>query len=488
MNDSENTNSLRWMHFTSELEEAFQRDQYRKLLPVLRTGLTLVVVLHLLLMLTQGWPGEPLANPFFGFVAVGSLILCCTIFPAFERAWQPVVVLSFCGLAYLILQGVPQAIPTPLPTDLPPPPGGGAAFGAPPNAAVNQLIGSAIPILVFGFVLTRLQFRWFVPGSFIVLGLTLWAAILMTRQPLQDILPSAVITVGAPLAALMFNSFVQERSARGEFLANFLLDQERQEERRKRERTEAMLKVLSQATGGIVHDLGNPLTSVQTGVGTLRTFLDDGCTDPIMLGELIDIALEGTEMLNFLRLSLMEEVRVLEGRSIPVDLQRTSLRPIIEAGERYQKVRFASGRVVNLVGEDLELAVDAMRLTTVFMNLIGNALKYSDGEVRITWRTREGRLLAAVLDRGTAARGITRDQAGQLFVPFGRLETHARIEGTGLGLLSAQRIVEAHHGELYIEGHEDGTAGSPRFTTAAGSYPSMLLDGFPTAFVVVCPL
>jgi len=485
--DSENTNSLRWMHFPSDLERAFQRDQYRKLLPVLRTGLSLAVVLHVLLMLTQGWPGGLLTNPFFGFVAVCTLILCCTIFPAFERAWQPLVVLSFCGLAYLMLQGVPQAIDVPLPTEVPPP-GGEAPFGAPPNGAVNQLVGTAIPILVFGFVLTRLQFRWFLPGSFIVLGLTLRAAILVTRLPLQDILPSAVITVGLPLAALMFNSFVQERSARGEFLANFLLDQERQEERRKRERTEAMLKVLSQATGGIVHDLGNPLTSVQTGVGTLKTFLDDGCTDPVMLGELIDIAQDGTEMLNFLRLSLMEEVRVLEGRPIPVDLQRTSLRPIIEAGERYQKVRFASGREVNLVGEDVELAADAMRLTTVFMNLIGNALKYSDGEVRITWRSHEGRLLAAVLDRGTAAKGITREQAGQLFVPFGRLETHAQIEGTGLGLLSAQRTVEAHHGELYIEGHEDGTAGSKRFTTAAGSYPTMLLDGFQTAFVVVCPL
>src|SRR5205823_3394283 len=64
---------------------------------------------------------------------------------------------------------------------------------------------------------------------------------------------------------------------------------ERQEERRQRERTEAMLKVLSQATAGIVHDLGNPLASVQMGVATLETFLEDGCTDPEVLREFIRI-------------------------------------------------------------------------------------------------------------------------------------------------------------------------------------------------------
>jgi DNA-binding response OmpR family regulator len=263
---------------------------------------------------------------------------------------------------------------------------------------------------------------------------------------------------------------------------------ERQDERRQRERTEAMLRVLSQATAGIVHDLGNPLASVQMGVATLETFLEDGCTDPEVLREFIRIAQEGTEMLNYLRYSLMEEVRVLEGRSIPVELQRTSLRPVIEAAARCQRVHFTGGREVSLVGEDQELVADGMRLTTVFMNLIGNALKYSDGEVRITWRTHKHHVLVAVLDRGMESRGITREEAGQLFLPFGRLRVHAHIEGTGLGLLSARRITEAHHGELYLEGYRAGTPASERFTTAAGAYPSMLEEEFRTAFVVGCPL
>lgn len=99
-----------------------------------------------------------------------------------------------------------------------------------------------------------------------------------------------------------------------------------------------------------------------------------------------------------------------------------------------------------------------MKLVTVLMNLIGNALKYSDAEVRVSWRERDGLLQLAVMDEGHQERGLSREEAARLFVPFGRLETHAAIEGTGLGLLSVQKIIEAHGGAVWIEGTGDGAA------------------------------
>ena len=81
-------------------------------------------------------------------------------------------------------------------------------------------------------------------------------------------------------AAVLLAAYVQGKLARGAFWANHLLDQERDAERRRREQTEATLGVLNQAIGGIVHDLGNPLTSVQTGAQTLRQFARDGIADP----------------------------------------------------------------------------------------------------------------------------------------------------------------------------------------------------------------
>ena len=112
-------------------------------------------------------------------------------------------------------------------------------------------------------------------------------------------------------------------------------------------------------------------------------------------------------MLGALRLSLMEQTRVLEGKPIPVDLRAEPLRPIVEAGARFQSGRLTGGRLVTLAGEDQEVRADRLKLVTVFMNLIGNALKYSDGEVSVVWRRRGRR-------RAGGGAGPGRGRAGRL--------------------------------------------------------------------------
>jgi two-component system phosphate regulon sensor histidine kinase PhoR len=271
-------------------------------------------------------------------------------------------------------------------------------------------------------------------------------------------------------------------------MGRYMLVKERDDERRQREQTEKMLHVLSQAIGGIVHDLGNPLTAVQSGAETLRDFVESGDADKELVLEFTEIITDGAQMLNYLRLSLMEQTRVLEGKPIPVERKKVLLRPIIEAGARYQKPKFSSGRAVVLKGDEIEVCVDEIKMITVLMNLIGNALKYSDGEVEINWRVDGNSFFVAILDQGRAGRGISQAQAAQLFVPFGRLDTHAEIEGTGLGLLSVQKIIEAHDGTIHVEGFRDGTAHSAPFQTAPFALPTPLTSNFRTAFVIACPL
>ena len=286
----------------------------------------------------------------------------------------------------------------------------------------------------------------------------------------------------------MFVTYMQERSVRGEFLANHRLALLHAAERQKRERTEGMLSVLNQAVGGIVHDLGNPLTSVQAGAETLRVLLEDPDPELEMQREMLDIVSDGAQMLDYLRLSLLEQTRALEGKPIPLELAPASVRRIVDAGIHFQKPKFSSDRKIAVPGDDLELTVDPMKLTAVFMNFIGNALKYSDGEIEIAWREEKDTVLIAVLDQGRQASGLSETQARRLFAAFSRLEEHAGTEGTGLGLLSARKIVEAHGGEAYIEGYTDGTPLSPLFSTAEGRYTSVLSGGFYTAFVVALPL
>lgn len=229
------------------------------------------------------------------------------------------------------------------------------------------------------------------------------------------------------------------------------------------------------------------------GASTLNLVLESGETDAETIKELTSIIDSGSQMLNFLHLSLIEQTRVLEGQPIPVELKPTSARKIVQMGARFQKPSALNGREVGIECPDVAVCADEMKMVTVWMNLIGNALKYSDGPVRVEWRSSrnadgEPILLMAVTDAGTRGVGIAQSQAARLFRAFGRLESHSQIEGTGLGLLSVQKIVEAHSGEVYIEGFGDGTPASGPFATARGSYPTMLYGEFRTAFVVTCPL
>lgn len=484
--DTQRRYYLRELRFPPALERAFREDYDRKVFPGMRAGLFLLLMLLVLQSVSAlaGFQGPALSHgPLLpGWISSAAILvlLLASLHRRFSGVWQPAVVITFCILAWQLLTSVINLRPPPTVT-------GEAALG---SFRANTLLLNELLIVIVGFALTRLRFVWSAVGILTLATLTLLIAIRTAAIPLSllEFMGGTRIFVMPSMTALMFVSYMQERSARGEFLANSQLDRERADERRKRERTEGMLHVLSQAIGGIVHDLGNPLTAVRTGAETLRFLGKEGEPDKDMGREILDIISDGALMLDYLRLSLLEQVRVLEGKPIPIEKETVSVRPLIEASTHYQKPKFTSGRTVSAVGEDLEIQADGMKLITVFMNLLGNALKYSDGEIQIVWRTDHDVFLCAILDQGWSSAGISRRQADQLFVAFGRLVAHQDVEGTGLGLLSAQKIVEAHGGEIFIEGHMDGSPATNRFSTAQGTYPSMLAAGFYTAFVVTCPL
>ena len=474
--EAQRRRSLRELRFPPMLEQAFRGDYDRKVLPGLRSGLLLLLLLFTSQAVSALALGHGLVLPVWVSSAAVSVLILASLHPRFPAVWQPVVVLTFCVLAGLLLSTVIHDTP-------PPEAGHGPADG---SFRSNTLLLNELQIVIVGFALTRLRFVWFTLGSLVISVLTVEIAARSPGVSFPSFVMGTGIFVVPALAALMFVAYLQERSARGEFLANYQLDRERADERRQRERTEGMLHVLSQAIGGIVHDLGNPLTSVRTGAETLRVL--GGEADKALEEEILDIISDGALMLDYLRLSLLEQTRVLEGKPTPLQCASVSVRHIIEASTHYQKPKFTSGRKVSAVGEELEIQADGMKLITVFMNLLGNALKYSDGEIRILWRQDHDLFLCAVLDQGKSSVGISKTQAEELFVAFGRLDTHDDVEGTGLGLLSAQKIVEAHGGEVFIEGYTGGTPASAPFTTARGAYPMMLAEGFRTAFVVTCPI
>jgi signal transduction histidine kinase len=94
---------------------------------------------------------------------------------------------------------------------------------------------------------------------------------------------------------------------------------------------------------------------------------------------------------------------------------------------------------------------DEQRLTQVLLNLVGNAIKFTDtGEVRVTASASNGHFAVSVSDTGP---GIPPDEQARIFEQFHQADcsnTKAK-GGTGLGLAIAKQIVEMHGGRIWVE-------------------------------------
>jgi signal transduction histidine kinase len=90
---------------------------------------------------------------------------------------------------------------------------------------------------------------------------------------------------------------------------------------------------------------------------------------------------------------------------------------------------------------------DEQRLSQVLLNLVGNAIKFTDrGEVRVTARCTDGQFLISVRDTGP---GIPLEEQQRIFEEFHQVDgssTRAK-GGTGLGLAIAKQIVESTLGQ-----------------------------------------
>ncbi len=460
------------LHFDRELERLFLDDYYNKSIGLSRLALVCSTLLFALFGFLDPY-AIPSAFKHVWFIRFGIIlpallfVIALSFFPVYRKIMQvalsSVLLIVGCGLVAMTMLSQPDEL----------------------GYLLYPMGLLLVPMIGYSFVRLRLWYAT-VP-NFLNVAVYFIAAIqiqgiLDTPRGVASILSQGFFMVSINVIGVAACYFL-ELYARRAFVASYLLEQERAGEQRKRERTESMLLVLSQAIGGIVHDLGNPLTSVQVGAQTLDLYLDSGLNSPLELKELTSIINNGAEMLNHLRLSLMEQTRVLEGKPIPLSPVRTPVRRLVEASIAFQKPHFLENRVLTLRGDEIEIEADALKMTTVWMNLLGNAFKYSSGEVRIEWRTLGDWVLVAIGDEGQNGRGLTREQADQLFVAFGRLDSHLNVEGTGLGLLSVRRIVEAHGGEVFIEGFE----GEASFSTARESFPSMLSESLRSAFVVALP-
>lgn len=147
-------------------------------------------------------------------------------------------------------------------------------------------------------------------------------------------------------------------------------------------------------------------------------------------------------------LKLYEESLSLE------KLSRESARMIRERAQR-------SGATVSIDirATDVEIFGDETRIKQIMLNLLTNAIKFTDrdGSVSIVWRhcsDDSGSLCLSIVDDGT---GMTKESIKIAMEPFGQVASSMtrHHEGAGLGLPLSRRLAELHQGHLEIESTPD---------------------------------
>jgi signal transduction histidine kinase len=94
---------------------------------------------------------------------------------------------------------------------------------------------------------------------------------------------------------------------------------------------------------------------------------------------------------------------------------------------------------------------DERRIAQVLLNLLGNAIKFTDnGEIIIKARAQDGSFTIAVSDSGP---GIDTADQDRIFEEFQQADNSStkRKAGTGLGLSIAKRLIEMHGGRIWLE-------------------------------------
>jgi len=201
----------------------------------------------------------------------------------------------------------------------------------------------------------------------------------------------------------------------------------------------------------VSHELKTPVTTVK---GFIETLLDGEVDNPEQTREFLQIALRNIDRLNaiiddLLMLSRLEQ----EDEGGELELQRVALINPLQAAVDVCTPRAAEKKITLSLHcpEDLVTRINAPLIEQAVINLIINAVKYSDveKEVVISAVCEENEAVVRVQDFGI---GIAREHLPRLFERFYRSDKarSRKLGGTGLGLAIVKHIVHAHGGSVAV--------------------------------------
>lgn len=215
---------------------------------------------------------------------------------------------------------------------------------------------------------------------------------------------------------------------------------------------ERLVEEKNRLLGMAAHDLRNPLSVMTAYSDYLITQTETNLTPEQK--EFLATIKETSEFMVCLVDDLLDVATIESGRLI-LDLRQHDLNEIIANNAKRNAVLASRKQIEVCFEPDPQIPrtrMDARKIEQVLNNLISNAVKFSYAHTRILIRTKalRNQVEVSVADEG---QGIPGKDLPHLFTPFTRasVKSTSGEPGTGLGLMIARRIVEAHGGTIFVD-------------------------------------
>lgn len=212
---------------------------------------------------------------------------------------------------------------------------------------------------------------------------------------------------------------------------------------------ERLQKVRSQFIANVSHELRTPIFTIQ---GFIETLLDGAIDDPKVNKQFLQKANQHTISLSNLLNDLID-ISMIESGEMRMSYRFFKVNEYIkdiirqlepQAEEKGLKLNYQP------VKDSLEVFGDKGKLKQVFVNLIQNAIKYTDKGV-VEVKAEEGKKYVKFMVKDTGI-GIPESSINRIFERFYRVDKarSRSVGGTGLGLAIVKHILEAHSSTIEV--------------------------------------
>jgi signal transduction histidine kinase/DNA-binding response OmpR family regulator len=196
------------------------------------------------------------------------------------------------------------------------------------------------------------------------------------------------------------------------------------------------------------HDLREPLRKVQSFSNQLLFEVKDLLTEKQL--EYLERIHQANERMTSMLNGLLDYSKVTTyGESF----QETNLKKVVDEVCQDLEIRLQETKGKITVDDLPNIQADPGQMHQLFLNLLGNALKYHRPQVpphvRVYYRSSNNNYVEIVVaDNGT---GFSMEDAERVFKPFHRLVSKKQVQGTGMGLAICKKIIDRHGGKIFAE-------------------------------------